>query len=437
MILQTASVEKARPLDQVLLSLGIACALFISGLTYVLKNGISLEPFNDSTYLALSRAYRVVDFLHLRSTTPVATSVLRRQVPSGSERLGIEIFVLVTVLGVAAAVWLLLSLFGWARSADVVVKRLTLTILVFAAPACYLIVSWLTWTSAPRELRPFPYNSFFKENHLVMVFIGEVACVSAVLVWRYFQRRVTPKSVVALLVSLHLGFWIFFLWKDSRFWFFTIYSTEFVLLLIFALPFAHMFLLQRRHQLDGMRENRPNVLSIGAGIALLIPLGAVWAPSRSVQLSRPRNPAALKIELARGPCFGSCPQYTITVHGGGRVEYVGRRGHERSETRKLGIIEREKVIQILRTLDRVKFMTLEDRAFSWAFDTPSVGVGIWEDGRTKRVASDAVYVGYKDGRQARFVEASREIDDILESTHWSQCEGEECVKPPSAKPSLD
>jgi hypothetical protein len=56
MILQTAGDEKVRGLDRVLLSLGIACARFIGGLTYVFKNGTSWTPVNDSTYLALRGA---------------------------------------------------------------------------------------------------------------------------------------------------------------------------------------------------------------------------------------------------------------------------------------------------------------------------------------------------------------------------------------------
>jgi hypothetical protein len=357
---------------------------------------------------------------------------MQRQ-PSNSERLGIEIAILVTVLGVAAGVWLLLSLVSYARNVDVVVGRLTLAILTFTAPACYLTASWLTWTWPQVELRPIPLGGFFRENPLVAVFIGEMACVSVLSLWRYFQRRVTPKWVVTLFVLFHFAFWIFAIGRDTRFWFFPLYSNDFVLLLILALPLVHI--LQRRHQLDQMGQSRPKVGSVVVGIALLIPFGTVWAPAKNVQLSHPRNLDTLKIELARGPCYGSCPQYTITVQGDGRVAYVGRGGHSHFETRKLGSIEREKVMRILQTLDQVKFMTLEDRAFSWAFDTPSVGIRIWEDGKTKQVVSDAAYVGYKYGRQARFVEATREIDGILESTQWSHWEGEECAKPPSAEPS--
>ena len=113
------------------------------------------------------------------------------------------------------------------------------------------------------------------------------------------------------------------------------------------------------------------------------------------------------------------------VHGDGQVQYVGQQGRRsRIQTKKSGTVPREKVQEILQVLDRVEFTALEGRAFFWAFDTPSVGVRTSVDGKTKQVASDASFVGAPKGRQARFVEATREIDDILASTTWLKCEGE-------------
>jgi Recombinase zinc beta ribbon domain len=173
-ILQATSDEKIRGLDQVLLSIGIVCALVIGALTYAFKNAALWTPVNDSTYLTLSGAYRVVDFLHLQSASPVATSVLRRQPAFRSQRLGIEIPVLVTVLGVAPAVWLLLSLVSYARNLDVIVRRLTLAILLFAPPACYFAVSWLTWPWPQANLQPSTRGSFFRVSPEIFSRVREV-----------------------------------------------------------------------------------------------------------------------------------------------------------------------------------------------------------------------------------------------------------------------
>jgi hypothetical protein len=112
------------------------------------------------------------------------------------------------------------------------------------------------------------------------------------------------------------------------------------------------------------------------------------------------------------------------VHGDGQVRYVGLLGRSRTQTKKSGTIGKEKVAQILRVLDRVEFIALEGRAFIWAFDTPTIGVRTSVDGKTKQVASDAVFVGPPKGRQAQFVKAAGEIDSILASSTWLKCEGE-------------
>jgi hypothetical protein len=251
----------------------------------------------------------------------------------------------------------------------------------------------------------------------------------------YLRRRVIPKWTVTSLILFHLAFWVYVFWYETRIWLFPIYSLDFVLLVIPALPLVYVLQdRDRRVRAGGRLKTR---WALGIAIVALISLVAVWVPSKTVALSHPQDLAAVKIELARGPCFGSCPQYTVTVQGDGRVEYSGRQRYSRFDSRKVGKIEREKITQILQMLDQVKFMALDDRAFSWGFDTPSVGVRIWEDGKTKQVVSDAGFVGSKNGRQSRFVDATQEIDSILKSTKWDSCEGEECVRPPSTEPTPD
>lgn len=67
-------------------------------------------------------------------------------------------------------------------------------------------------------------------------------------------------------------------------------------------------------------------------------------------------------------------------------------------------------------------MSLDDRAFSWGFDSPSAGVLVSIDGRAKRVVSDTMFIGPRNGHQARFVEATSEIDKIVGSNQWVECE---------------
>lgn len=407
-------------LSEVSLSVTIAGALFFGVLVYVLKNWASMKPTNDSTYLFLRSMYRVIDFLGLQSQSPVATSAVRRHLPSRSEQLGAEVFVFVTWLGITAAVALLLYLMRHTRFYRVILGRTAQTILLFAAPVLYLYVSSRTWNwSYDPVVRA---GSFFTQSFPLAVFLIEIACLGVLLF--FFRRKEIPKPVNVLAISLHFVYWIIVLWSETQILLFPIYARGLILLL---LPVSTLMCLLRKERLprdsEATTQSQKPTWPLALAAAALVAAVMVWSPARNIQLSHSQNLDLATVELSRGPCFGSCPAYTITVHGG-QVEYVDQQGHSRIQTKKTGTIEREKVAQILQALDRVEFMTLEDRAFTWAFDTPTIGVRTSLDGRTKQVASDADFFGAPNGRQARFVEAACEIDSILASSTWRKCEGD-------------
>ena len=124
--------------------------------------------------------------------------------------------------------------------------------------------------------------------------------------------------------------------------------------------------------------------------------------------------------MSRGPCFGACPSYTITVHGNGQVEYAG--GRFANPNPQTGTLNREQVAKVLQRLDGMQFFSLEDRAFVWCDDTPSIAVSVSVDGKTTSVVSDGSCVGPKSGLQAEFVRTAREIDTIVGSDRWVMCD---------------
>jgi hypothetical protein len=143
----------------------------------------------------------------------------------------------------------------------------------------------------------------------------------------------------------------------------------------------------------------------------------------------PKDLDSLAIDLARGPCFGSCIVYTLTIRGNGQVDLVhqpDRRVPDLGPQRKT--ITREQLSQILESLDRANFFAFEDRAFSWCFDTPSVGISVSMDGRTKRVVSDSYCIANKSGIQGRFVESAAEIDRIVGTENMLSCPYGPCGK---------
>ena len=108
------------------------------------------------------------------------------------------------------------------------------------------------------------------------------------------------------------------------------------------------------------------------------------------------------------------------VDGALGAQHVAQAVSQDEQVDRLG---REQVIAVLQSLDRARFPALEDRAFTWCFDSASVGISVSADGSTKRVVSDSYCDGAKTGAQAQFVQAAHEIDAILDSKRWVSCDG--------------
>ena len=71
----------------------------------------------------------------------------------------------------------------------------------------------------------------------------------------------------------------------------------------------------------------------------------------------------ITIHLERTACFGTCPAYSVTIHGDGRVEYNGKSHVKEMGTRE-GRIETDKIRAIASEFAKIKFWGLDED--SWA-----------------------------------------------------------------------
>ena len=62
-------------------------------------------------------------------------------------------------------------------------------------------------------------------------------------------------------------------------------------------------------------------------------------------------------------------------------------------------------------------------AFEWCFDTASTRISVSVDGRKKPVTTDECNFPSKAAPKARFLEVADEIDTIVGSKQWVQCNG--------------
>lgn len=409
-------------LHELMFSFNLVSAVGYAFLLCIVKNQYELlwTPRIDWAYYLGRAALRTNDLLVSISAPSVSTRFVARG-ENAMGWVGLEVTLLISVAAVAVILFGLLRFCAGSAWYRRILSLLVATTTVLAAPACYLVAMVLTrtWASFPEGAE----SVLGWQSLLLVVFAAEVLVIGIVLV---FRKRPFPRWLLVGLVIPHYFFWGWFLWLRVGLWGHTLY-TPYALLTLFSISSTVWLLYLRNSQADqsDVSPGRMDVWRMAAcGVAAALLL-FLWLPGRKHPLASMRDLTSLTIEMSRGACFGSCPAYTIRVHGNGIVEYEGLadvrvKGHQESA------ITPVQLGQLLEALDNADFSRLEDRAFYWCFDTPSVGISVTRDGRTKGVMSDASCVGTGSGPQARFVRTVDEIDTVVGSERWVKCEQRRC-----------
>ena len=137
----------------------------------------------------------------------------------------------------------------------------------------------------------------------------------------------------------------------------------------------------------------------------------------SVGCSKPPTPddvSDVVITLQRGPCFGACPVYKLTVYGDGRVVYQGIRfvGVEGTRT---AIINEDKIRQLVNEFHAIDYFSLDDEYLDAdATDLPSATTSITLNGQTKTVAH---YHGDFSAPE-ELTTLEDKIDEIVSTERW-------------------
>lgn len=125
-----------------------------------------------------------------------------------------------------------------------------------------------------------------------------------------------------------------------------------------------------------MRGGLATALSVLAGVG--IALGSC-APAAGGQI-----PEDFQVLMERGPCFGSCPIFTMTVSADGSVVYDGIRFVE-VEGRQTATLSETQVQAIFEAVRAADFFDLDDRYEAQASDLPSITLEVTADGRNQTV----------------------------------------------------
>ncbi len=117
-----------------------------------------------------------------------------------------------------------------------------------------------------------------------------------------------------------------------------------------------------------------------------------------------------EITLSRTVCFGSCPAYTVNVHGDGWVEYHGEEfvaveGHQTAQ------VDPAEVRKLIQAFFRINFFALHNEYKTFWTDGPMLGVSILVAGQFKGI------VDAGDGPM-RLFELSKAIDQVAGTKRW-------------------
>lgn len=143
--------------------------------------------------------------------------------------------------------------------------------------------------------------------------------------------------------------------------------------------------------------------------------GAPTAPALAAVERMAYDPAALRIELDRGACFGSCPDYRITIFGTGEVVYEGR-SSVLVPGRHGARIDPSAVAALARRFSEAGFFGLRDEYVAGNIsDQSEYTLSLSLAGRSKTVTD---YVGAEAGMPRVVTELEQEVDRVAGSARW-------------------
>lgn len=103
------------------------------------------------------------------------------------------------------------------------------------------------------------------------------------------------------------------------------------------------------------------VVSALAGSLIAIKTASCYTAGQTPDLAS-LSDADLKtvtISLERGACYGSCPVYTVTIHGDGRVTYAGK-AYVKVKEAKDGHVDVATIRALMGEFARAKFLSLPE-----------------------------------------------------------------------------
>ena len=160
---------------------------------------------------------------------------------------------------------------------------------------------------------------------------------------------------------------------------------------------------------------------IGRALLGLMVLAGCGQRSPEVPTPEAASSTTTRVTLERGPCFGTCPVYRVSLDGQGRVDFVGTR-FVRREGADSSRVAPEQVGRLVDSLDAAGYYALADQYVSdspacgrYATDAPTVTTSVQSNGRTKTVRHDHGCAG----APAALTGMEGLIDSVAGTARWT------------------
>lgn len=149
------------------------------------------------------------------------------------------------------------------------------------------------------------------------------------------------------------------------------------------------------------------------------------APTQPEREISKNVPADLEITISRGACYGTCPQFSMSIKADGSIEF---NGEEFTETvgKASGTITPADVLRVFNKFEKIGFFELEDEYSgkncpNQATDQSTTNISVTANGNTKKirhytgcVENDEKHTPYPPG----LLDLENKIQDIAESKGW-------------------
>lgn len=148
---------------------------------------------------------------------------------------------------------------------------------------------------------------------------------------------------------------------------------------------------------------------------------SVAACSQGFPIKENSTPAYpdLMISMERGPCFGTCPVYNLTIDADGNVAYEGRL-FVAVEGIRNAKISFEKIQELVMAIEIANFFDLEDQYHAPATDLPSITLSITLKEQNKTIWHYGTLdcSGDLDTAPQELCELENKIDEIINTKQW-------------------